>query len=112
MSEIGRKVDRPAPSKSSGSQNPMSTPSFEANFPSLWLFLNKERDFGEKHKTGCFTVFVEGERLKLCLNDRPCRQSAFLAGHGLLEVLARADRGLLEGSLNWTKASYRRRSRV
>ena len=111
MNRIGRPVQPPAMSKLSGSQKPVSSPSFEANFPSLWLFLAKQRDFGEIHKTGCLTLFVEGETMKVCLNDRPCRQSCFVSGHNLLEVLARADRGRLEGSHAWTKKGYQKRGR-
>ncbi len=110
MSTIGRKVDKPAPSELSNSQKPVSSPVFADNFPALWDFLQKQRDYGEIHKTGCVTIFVDGERIKLCVNDRPSRQTAFVSGHGLMEALARVDRGLLEGSLRWSKAGYKRRS--
>lgn len=112
MSEIGRKIDRPELSKSSDTGKPVSTPSFQANFPTLWDFLSKQRDYGEIHKTGCVTLFVDGEKIKLCANDRPSRQSCFISADGLLQALARLDRGLLEGSLQWSSANYRRRSRA
>ncbi len=112
MSDIGRPVDRPQFPKSSTSDKCVSTPSFEANFPTLWEFLAKQRDYGEFHKTGCLTLFVEGQTLKVVLNDRPTRQSCFQSGSSLLEVLGRCDRGLLEGSLQWTKKGYQRRRRA
>ncbi len=110
MPNIGRKVDKPAPSELSNGQKPVSSPVFADNFPTLWDFLQKQRDYGEIHKTGCVTIFVDGEKIKLCANDRPARQSCFVSGDGLLEALARLDRGLLEGSLRWSKQGYRRRS--
>lgn len=112
MSVPGRKVHRPSTTKSSDTGEPVSSPSFQANFPTLWDFLSKPRDFGEIHKTGCVTIFVDGEKIKLCANDRPARQSCFVSGDGLLKALAVLDRGLLEGSLTWSAANYRRRSRA
>lgn len=110
MSTIGRKVDKPQLSELSIPQKPVSSPVFADNFPTLWDFLKKQRDYGEFHKTGCVTIFVDGEKIKLCVNDRPARQSCFVSGNGLLEALARVDRGLLEGSLRWSKQGYKRRS--
>lgn len=110
MSTIGRKVERPATRELSNGQKPVSSPVFSDNFPTLWDFLQKQRDFGEIHKTGCVTIFVDGDKIKLCANDRPARQSCFVSGDGLLKALATLDRGLLEGSLNWSKSGYRRRS--
>ena len=110
MSEIGRSVTRPKTSELSNCQKPVSSPVFADNFPTLWDFLQKQRDYGEIHKTGCVTIFVDGDKIKLCANDRPARQSCFVSGDGLLEALARLDRGLLEGSLRWSKQGYRRRS--
>lgn len=110
MSNIGRPVDPPQPRKLSGSEKPVSSPVFADNFPTLWEFLHNQRDYGEIHKTGCVTLFVDGDKIKLCANDRPARQSCFVSGDGLLEALARLDRGLLEGSLRWSKQGYRRRS--
>lgn len=109
MSTIGRKVNRPAQSELSIPEKPLSRSKFEDNFPHLFCFLSKRRDFGEFHQTGCLTLFIEGETLKVCLNDRPCRQSCFVSGAGLLEVLASADRGLLEGSHKWSKKGYQKR---
>jgi len=112
MSNIGRPVARPIQKQAEGQRPGVSSPSFEANFPTLWEFLAKQRDFGEIHKTGCLTLFIEGETLKVCLNDRPTRRSCFMSGKGLLEVLARCDRGLLEGSLTWTQKGYKRRRKA
>lgn len=109
MSTIGRKVDRPVTSKLSDPQKPVSSPVFADNFPTLWEFLEKQRDYGTFYKTGCVTIFVDGVKIKLCANDRPLEQSTFVSGDGLLEALARLDRGLLEGSLRWTKTHYRKR---
>ena len=109
MTMIGRKVFKPEIGKSSDTDKPVSTPVFADNFPHLWLFLTKQRDFGEIHKTGCITIFADGEKIKLCANDRPMRTSCFVSGNGLLEALARLDRGILEGSLTWSKKGYKRR---
>jgi len=107
----GRKV-----SHNTGSDEPddrpVSTPGFKGNFPTLWKFLAKRRDLGETHQTGCITLFVDGEKIKLCINDRPTRQSSFVSGSSLLEALARAERGIKEGSLTWTRANYKRRTKV
>ncbi len=111
MSDIGRKVDKPDLGKSCDSDKGVSTPKFADNFPTLWEFLTVQRDLGEMHKTGCMTLFADGVKLKLCLNDRPTRSSCFISGDGLLQVLARADRGLLDGSLTWSKKGYQRRPR-
>jgi len=112
MSAPGRKVERPEPTKSAENGKHVSSPVFRESFPALWEFLAVDRDFGENHKTGCVTLFIDGDKLKLCANDRPARQSCFLSGDGLLEVLCRLDRGLMEGSLRWSKQTYRRRSRA
>ncbi len=112
MSSIGRKVDKPATSELSNAEKPASSPVFSDNFPTLWDFLQKQRDYGEIHKTGCVTIFVDGDKIKLCANDRPARQSCFVSGDGLLQALARLDRGLLEGSLRWSKQGYKRRSKA
>lgn len=110
MSKPGRSISPPRSPKIEESANPPSSPVFADNFPTLWDFLQKQRDYGEIHKTGCVTIFVDGEKIKLCANDRPARQSCFVSGDGLLEALARLDRGLLEGSLRWSKQGYKRRS--
>ena len=110
MSKPGRSIAPPTSRKIEVSPEPASTPVFADNFPTLWEFLQKQRDLGEIHKTGCVTMFVDGDKIKLCANDRPARQSCFVSGDGLLQALARLDRGLLEGSLRWSKQGYRRRS--
>lgn len=110
MSSIGRKIDKPAPGKSSETGKPVSSPIFEENFPTLWKFLKFRRDLGERHQTGCITIFVDGSKIKLCANDRPARQSCFVSGDTLGEALARLDRGISEGSLNWSSQGYKRRS--
>ena len=111
MSEIGRKVDKPAPGKLSIPRNGVSSPVFADNFPTLWDFLSRPRDLGEKHKTGCITLFAEGLKLKCVVNDRPARQSAFVSADSLLALMARVDRGLIEGTLTFTGSGYQRRSR-
>lgn len=105
----GRPVARPAtsPEPSGGF---VSSPGFKGNFPVLWEFLAIQRDLGESHKTGCVTLFVDGDKIKLCVNDRPSRQSCFVSGDTLMEALARVERGLKEGSLKWSRSGYRRRS--
>lgn len=89
---------------------PVSSPGFQQNFPTLWKFLANRRDLGETHQTGSITMFVDGERIKLCVNDRPTRQSCFVSGETLMEALLRVERGLVEGTLNWSSAGYKRRS--
>ena len=110
MCKIGRKLTRPKQRELSIQEKPVSSPVFADNFPTLWEFLEKRRDFGEYHQTGCVTIFVDGDKIKLCANDRPNRQSSFVSGDNLLQALARLDRGLLEGSLRWSKQGYKRRS--
>ena len=107
--EKGRKVSRPV----SGADQVSGFPSrsgFEENFPRVWKFLKIRRDLGEIHQTGSITIFVDGSKIKLCVNDRPTRQSCFVSGDTLMEALLRVDRGLTEGSLNWSSAGYKRRS--
>jgi hypothetical protein len=106
---IGRPVTRPAttPEPAAGS---VSTPGFEGHFPITWKFLAIQRDLGEFHKTGSITIFVDGDKIKLCVNDRPTRQSCFVSGDTLMEALQRIERGLLEGSLSWSSVGYKRRS--
>jgi len=105
----GRPVARPAtpPEPSNGSK---SSPGFKGNFPQIWEFLANPRDLGEYHKTGSITLFVDGEKIKLCVNDRPARQSCFVSGDTLMEALSTVERGFVEGSLRWSAAGYRRRS--
>ena len=112
MSEIGRKVDKPAPTKSSESEKGVSRRKDEQNWPNLWAFLHNERDFGEKHKTGSITLFVDGDKIKMVLNDRPCRKSVFVSGQSFGDCFNKADMGLESLSLNWSGARYQRRSRA
>lgn len=111
MSTIGRRLTKPELGKLSGCQNGVSSPVFADNFPTLWDFLSRPRDLGEKHQTGCITLFADGVKLKCVVNDRPARQSAFVSADGLLALMARVDRGLIEGSLTFTSSGYQRRSR-
>ena len=111
MIEIGRKVSRPDKSKLSVSENCVSSPVFADNFPTLWDFLSRPRDLGEIHKTGCITIFADGVKLNCVVTDRPARQSAFVSADGLLALMARVDRGLIEGSLDFTASGYQRRPR-
>lgn len=106
--ELGRRVTRPT-TQSSETGKPLSRPNLEETFPSLTAFLRERRDLGEYYQTGTATFYIDGPSVKICLNDRPRRLSAFTGGESLWEALCRADRGLLEGSLNWTGANYRRR---
>ncbi len=55
-------------------------------------------------------MFVDGDKIKLCVNDRPARQSCFVSGDTLLEALSRVERGLVEGSLGWSSVGYKRRT--
>lgn len=112
MSKPGRSVSRPPSTKLEVSGKPVSSPVFQDNFPTLWDFLARQRDYGEIHRTGCITIFVDGSKLKAVVNDRPARQSAFVSADGLLQLMARIDRGLIEGSLNFTKQGYQRRPRA
>jgi hypothetical protein len=109
MSEpIGRKVERVQCAADQLEPDP-STPGFKGNFPRLWQFLAIRRDLGEIHQTGSVTLFIDGEKIKLCVNDRPSRQSCFMSGDTLMEALLRVDRGLAEGTLRWSSAGYKRR---
>lgn len=106
----GRRVERPE-TESSEKQKRLSSPNLEEIFPQLSSFLSNRRDLGEIHQTGCITLFRDGSALKICLNDRPTRQSCFVSARTLWEALCRADRGLVEGSLTWSSAHYSRRPR-
>jgi hypothetical protein len=105
----GRRVNRPA-REPEPTQDRVSSPLFCDRFPTLWNFLAIRRDLGEIHQTGSITIFVDGEKIKLCMNDRPTRQSCFVSGDTLGEALERADRGIVEGSLTWSSVGYKRRS--
>lgn len=107
--KVGRPVARPA-TETEPTGETVSRPGFEGNFPLLWQFLQKQRDLGEYHKTGSITIFVDGEKIKLCVNDRPTRQSCFVSGGTLLEALSIVEQGLVEGSLRWSSVGYKRRS--
>jgi len=108
-SNPGRRVGPPTIPQEPSARS-VSTPPFQQTFPVLWEFLAVQRDLGEMHKTGSVTLFVDGDKIKLCVNDRPRRHSCFVSGDTLLEALARVDRGLKEGSLNWSSVGYKRRS--
>ncbi len=112
MSNAGRPVDRPVPPETLTSAKHVSRAIMADSHPSLWEFLHKQRDFGEIHKTGSLTLFVDGEKIKCVLNDRPCRTSCFLAADTLGELFARVDLGLMNGTLNWSGKGYRKRSRA
>ncbi len=106
-SSPGRPVSRPAtkPEQTGGDQ---SRAGFRAHFPKIWQFLAIPRDFGEFHQTGSITLFIDGEKIKLCVNDRPSRHSCFMSGETLMEALGRVETGMAEGSLKWSRVGYKR----
>lgn len=108
MSSPGRSVPRPVSPKIEDSQNGVSTPGFQGHFPKIWEFLSKCRDFGEFHQTGSITIFVDGSKIKLCVNDRPTRHSCFMSGSTLMEALSSVESGMSEGSLKWSRVGYKR----
>lgn len=112
MSSPGRRVPRPVSPELSESGKHVSTPGFAGMFPTVWNFLSKQRDLGEIHQTGSITIFVDGGKIKLCVNDRPARQSCFVSGDTLMRALEVVEQGLTADSLKWSSAGYRRRSKA
>lgn len=112
MLSIGRQVSSPKLRKETQSTTGEPARKDEARWPSLHAFLWQKRDLGELHQTGALTLFTEGDVLKMVLNDRPCRKSVFISAQSFAELWAKADMGLESGSLNWSGAGYKRRSRV
>jgi len=107
----GRQVGRPETQSEQVQINP-SRGEFAEKWPYLYAFLHDRRDFGETHQTGSMTLFIDGDKLKCCLNDRPTRRSCFASAETLGELFAVADRGIGEGSHRWSAARYKRRSRT
>jgi len=111
MSNIGRQVSAPKLAKETQSTTERVHRKDEDRYPSLYSFLHDQRDYGELHKTGSITIFIDGDKLKMVLNDRPTRKSCFISGDSFGELFAKADMGLESVSHNWTGKGYQRRSR-
>ena len=103
---IGRSVRRPA--VDSGSTiPPVSSPVFQENWPDLWKFLAMHRGSGQNASTGTMTFFVEQNRWKVCLNDRPNGRSAFVTSTSMTACLGVADVGIRTSQIKWRKKGYK-----
>lgn len=78
---------------------------FARSHPCLWEFLAVGVfPDGSSRKLGTLTVFVDGEGVKGCLNDREQGLSAFSTANTLDGLLARLEAGLSEDTLDWRKS--------
>lgn len=77
---------------------------FAKSCPHLWEFLAVGTfDDGSARKLGTLTVFVDGEGVKGCLNDREQGLSAFATAASLDGLLATLEKGLAEDRLDWRR---------
>lgn len=106
IQSIGRAVARPARE----TLEPVSTPiagNFAENYPALQDFLEQKRGSHKRHRTGSATLFVDGGRYKLCLNDRPRSRSCFVSAKTLGKLYETANIGLEHDLLEWRTKGYK-----
>lgn len=102
----GRAIARPAQlSRPPAHDTPKKM--FADLYPVLQKFLAHPRKSPNQHETGSLTIFVDDERYKVCLNDRPNEQSTFVSSDSLGDCFRIADSGLSSGTLKWRSKGYR-----
>lgn len=84
---------------------------FATQYPGLWEFIARQVYEGNPRQTGKVVIFTDAGKASLCLIDRFTGQVSFFTADRLDEALTGAERGLVEGTLDWRqdkKAGYRR----
>lgn len=85
---------------------------FAKSCPTLWEFLAcGVFEDGSSRKLGTLTVFVDGDGVKGCLNDREQGLTAFASAASLDGLLAVLERGLAEDRLDWRRPTPPRKKR-
>jgi len=75
---------------------------WSAKYPQLVTYLTQtEWEDGKRRQTATLLFFVEGGRLRVCLNDRDCNRSCFLTVASMDDALEALENGLFEDTLTW-----------
>jgi len=75
---------------------------FFEEWPTVWEYLSETRfDDGKPRETSTVLIFVDAERLKVCLSDREANEVAFVSGATFKEAMDALERGLAGGTLDW-----------
>ena len=101
MSTIGRKVDKPAPSELSGSQNGVSSPIFLVDWPEIANLVIERRKIKKPRQTPTVTMYFDAGRVGGCLNDRATGKALFATADDVLGLMQALDRKLMGDKPDW-----------
>ena len=101
MIEIGRKLDKPAPSKLSIPQKPVSTPVFLESWPAIAELVVERRKISKPRMTPTVTLYFDAGRIGGNLNDRAKQQALFATADDVLGLFAALNAKLLADKIDW-----------
>jgi hypothetical protein len=74
-------------------------------YPALHEFLLMDKwDDGNERVTGTIILFLDGNRIKLMLNDKDCGRVGVVSGRSVYECLEAADAALEDDAVDWRKS--------
>lgn len=83
---------------------PLTDPAFAKRCPTLFEYLTCDRwDDDRPRETSTFTVCVDEGMVKVCINDRALRRSAWVSGVSFQNALDAAEAFLAEGKAGWRR---------
>jgi len=75
---------------------------FKEAYPNLYSYLfDKSYDDGQSRMTATLSMFTDDNCLKLVINDRDNKRSAFIEAPTLMGLFAELEAGLRDDSLEW-----------
>jgi len=97
-------IKKPNVNMSGRNEVPMQESEFSALYPVLWEYLTSNWYADKSPRlTASLTIFVQGDVLKCCLNDRDLDRSAFFTGETVEKMLESVDRGIADDSCDWRR---------
>lgn len=95
------KKPEPAPDRN-GCTRMVDGGTWAKGLPALCEFLSEGHwDDGSPRVPGSLTLFVDDGLWKVCLSDKDAARVAFVSGQTPTEAFATAEKGLIQGSLDW-----------
>lgn len=96
------------PDKAAGVKGENGKPSGEGlaqSYPTLWAYMTDDMwEDGKPRARSTFLVFCDGSEVKLWLNDKALKRTAWFAGESLLHALEGLEEALQTDTLSWRAA--------
>jgi len=95
-------IRKPGTSDSSGLGTGPEPDGWALAYPTLfeWLTLRVYSD-GTARETSTLTFSVDGDWIKLCINDRAAKRKCWLSGRTMEQLLEDAEKGLEGDNMEW-----------